>query len=142
MNERHVSLLDMTVGIVTHYVSRNSLAPASVAELIVSTHAALNRIDSPAAAEPETFEQPTAARIRRSITETGLVSFLDGKTYKSLKRHLGARGLTPQDYRTRYNLPGDYPMVSPAYSAQRSALARTAGLGKGGHSRNTSPRKA
>jgi predicted transcriptional regulator len=60
----------------------------------------------------------------------GVVSFLDGKTYKTLKRHLGTHGLDPVSYRQRFGLPADYPMVSPNYAAQRSALAKSIGLGR------------
>lgn len=68
----------------------------------------------------------------RAYSALELARFIDGKTYQSLKRHLGTHGLTPDDYRQRYGLPDTYPMVSPAYSAKRSALAREIGLGKGG----------
>ncbi|MCJ2040906.1 MucR family transcriptional regulator, partial [Methylobacterium sp. J-059] len=65
-------------------------------------------------------EKPTPAQIRKSVTPDGMVSFEDGKTYKTMKRHLTLRGLTPESYRAKYGLPSDYPIVSAAYSAKRS----------------------
>ena len=75
-----------------------------------------------AIATPETA---TAREVRTSIQAEGLISFIDGRSYKTLKRHLTAHGLTPQDYRTKYGLPRDYPMVAPGYAAKRSAIARS-----------------
>ena len=66
-----------------------------------------------------------------TLSDDHLTSFIDGKRYKSLKRHLGVAGLTPDDYRAKFGLPKDYPMVAPAYSAQRSSLAKSLGLGLG-----------
>jgi len=84
-----------------------------------------------AAAPPkDSVEKPTAAQIKKSITPDGLVSFEDGKSYKTLRRHLTIRGLTPEAYRAKYGLPVDYPMTAPSYSAQRSALAKSLGLGQ------------
>ena len=74
----------------------------------------------------------SAAQIRKSITADAIVSFLDGKPYKTLKRHLTTHGLQPHTYRQRFGLPDDYPMVAPNYAAQRSALAKQIGLGRGG----------
>jgi predicted transcriptional regulator len=71
----------------------------------------------------------TPAQIRKSVTETGIVSFEDGKPYTSMKRHLAKYGLTPQAYRAKWGLPVDYPMVTARYSASRSALAKARGLG-------------
>ncbi len=74
--------------------------------------------------------RPTAAQIRKSITADALTSFEDGKTYKTLKRHLTLRGLTPAQYREKWGLAKDYPMVAPSYSEARSKLAKAAGLGR------------
>ena len=82
-----------------------------------------------AAAEPEA-PKPDKAAIRKSMSPDFLTSFLDGRKYKSLKRHLSTKGMTPDEYRTRYGLPKDYPMVASNYSAQRSELARSLGLGR------------
>jgi predicted transcriptional regulator len=72
----------------------------------------------------------TPAQIRRSITPDALVSFEDGKSYKTLKRHLSTRGLSVEQYKAKWGLPADYPVVSPNYSAARSAMAKTLGLGQ------------
>lgn len=86
-----------------------------------------------AAAAPEPVAL-SKSDVRKSITTSALVSFEDNKPYKSLKRHLSSRGMTPAEYRAKWGLPLDYPMVHPAYSAQRSALAKAIGLGaKGRH---------
>lgn len=74
--------------------------------------------------------QPTAAQIRKSVQPDKLISFEDGKGYKTLKRHLTIRGLTPAEYRAKWGLPVGYPMVSPEYSERRSQLARDNGLGR------------
>lgn len=119
----------MTTAIVSSYVGNNSIGAADLPNLIIATHAALSGAVEPQDAEPE-VEKATAAQIRRSKSEDGLISFIDGKPYKSLKRHLSANDMTPEQYRERYGLPSDYPMVSPAYSARRSALAKAFGLGR------------
>lgn len=131
-DENADALLDMTVGIVANYVSNNQLRPDEIPALVIATHAALSgagsAIDEPA---PE-IAKPSPSQIKRSISEAGVISFIDGKTYQSLKRHLGTNGYTPQTYRESFGLRPDYPMVSPAYAAKRSALAKASGLGQGG----------
>ena len=74
-------------------------------------------------------EKPSPAQIRKSVRPDGIVSFIDGKTYKTLKRHLTSHGLDPRSYRERYGLPADYPMVAPSYAEKRSQLAKQIGLG-------------
>ncbi|CAO4179540.1 ROS/MUCR transcriptional regulator protein [Methylorubrum populi] len=97
--------------------------------------AGLGVAQAAAPTEPK-VERATPAQIKKSITPNALVSFVDGKPYKTLKRHLSQHGLDPQSYRTRYGLPADYPMTAPSYSEQRSALARSIGLGqRGGQAR-------
>lgn len=123
-------ILDRTVGIVAAFVSNNHVQIGELPALIAATHAALVSLGQPTApAEPE-IERPTPAQIRKSITPDALISFLDGKPYKTLKRHLTVQGLDPIAYRERYGLPADYPMVATNYAAQRSALARSIGLGR------------
>ncbi|WP_246691714.1 MucR family transcriptional regulator [Methylobacterium sp. WL12] len=95
-----------------------------------SVHAALAGLGNEAAAEPAGPEKPTTAQIRKSVTPDALISFEDGKSYKTLKRHLTLRGLTPEGYRAKYGLASDYPMTTANYSAQRSALAHALGLGQ------------
>ena len=125
--------VELTGDIVAAYVSNNPARPADLPELIRTVHAALNGLVNGAArAAPEAeIEKPSAAQIRKSVMPDGIVSFLDGKSYKTLKRHLGTHGLDPHSYRQRFGLPADYPMVSPNYAAQRSALAKSIGLGRG-----------
>jgi len=125
-------ILDMTVGIVANYVSKNSISPEGLPGLIASVHAALANAGGEPVEAAEEVERPSAAAIRKSIKPDGLVSFEDGRSYKSLKRHLTVRGMTPDEYRAKWGLPKDYPMVSPQYSAARSALAKQMGLGQGG----------
>jgi predicted transcriptional regulator len=127
------NFVELTGDIVAAYVSNNPVRPADLPELIRTVHAALNGLangTSGAAPEAE-IEKPTAAQIRKSVMPDGIVSFLDGKSYKTLKRHIGTHGLDPVSYRQRFGLPADYPMVSPNYAAQRSALAKSIGLGRG-----------
>jgi predicted transcriptional regulator len=100
-----------------------------LADVIRQIGSALANPAVPEAPEPEP-EKPTAAAIRKSITPSHLISFVDGKPYKSLKRHLSIKGYTPEAYRERYGLSRDYPMTAPNYSAQRSELAKKAGLGQ------------
>lgn len=137
MTEASTNTLEMTADIVAAFVSRNTVAPAEVAALISATYAALSSVGTPPEGVDEPAEKISPAQVRKSIKPGGLVSFLDGRTYQSLKRHLAAQGLTPDAYRARFGLPHDYPMVSPAYSARRSELARSAGLGRGGRKPRT-----
>ena len=133
MSEEHANaLLEMTVGIVANYVSNNRLQPDEISGLIAATHEALSGAGSALDEPAMEIAKPTPAQIKRSISDAGLISFIDGKTYQSLKRHLGTHGYTPQTYRETFGLRPDYPMVSPVYAAKRSALAKSMGLGQGG----------
>ncbi|MCJ2009444.1 MucR family transcriptional regulator [Methylobacterium sp. J-092] len=120
---------EMTADLVAAYVSNNRVSLSELPGVIVSVHAALSSLGKEETAEPA-VEKPTPAQIRKSITPDGMVSFEDGKIYKTMKRHLTLRGLTPDSYRAKYGLPSDYPIVSAAYSAKRSDLARSLGLGQ------------
>ena len=128
------NLIDLTGDIVSAYVSHNSTPVSELPGLIQSVQAALTRLATGMAEPPpeEVHEKATPAQIRKSVTPGGIVSFLDGRTYKTLKRHLAGHGLDPHSYRQRYGLPADYPMVAPDYAAQRSALAKSIGLGRVG----------
>jgi predicted transcriptional regulator len=120
---------ELTADIVAAYVSNNRVAPAELAPLIQQIHGALAEIQGGSAAPPAEKQAP-AVPIRKSITSEYLISLEDGQKYKSLKRHLMRKyGMTPTEYRTKWNLPKDYPMVAPSYSAARSAMAKAAGLG-------------
>ncbi|MCJ2086957.1 MucR family transcriptional regulator [Methylobacterium sp. E-005] len=126
--------IHLTAGIAAAYVSHNHVAAADVPLMLTTLHGALRALqDGPvtantAAAAPAP-EIPSPSQIRKSIRPDGLVSFLDGRSYKTLNRHLTAHGLDPRAYRDRYGLPADYPMVAPTYAEQRSALAKAIGLG-------------
>ncbi|MDP4003841.1 MucR family transcriptional regulator [Methylobacterium sp. NEAU K] len=128
--ESSAELPALVGAIVAAYVSNNPVPPAALPVLIASVHGALLNLGQklPAEAAP-IVEPPTAAQIRKSVQQDGIVSFIDGRSYKTLKRHLTAHGLTPGRYRERYGLPDDYPMTAPGYAAQRSALAKAIGLG-------------
>ena len=131
-DDRTNSLLDMTVGIVANYVANNQIKPDDLSRLISSTHEALANAGADPVEVVEPIEQPSPAQIRKSINDAGLVSFIDGRTYQSLKRHITRHGYTPASYRETFGLRADYPMVSPVYAAKRSAFAKSIGLGRGG----------
>ena len=133
--------IQLTADIVAAYVSSNSVPLAGLADLIASVHRGLVGLSTPNEPAKIEVEKPTAAQIRKSITHDGLVSFVDGKTYKTLKRHLTGAGLDPASYRQRYGLPSDYPMTAPSYSEQRSALAKSLGLGQQRRTGTETPKK-
>lgn len=125
-------LIDQTVAIVSAYVAHNHVAANQLPSLVATIHGALCRLDAvpgAGATHGSVDGQPSAVQIRRSITDEALTSFIDGRTYRTLKRHLTAHGLTPERYRAHYGLPNDYPMVAASYAARRSALAKAIGLG-------------
>jgi predicted transcriptional regulator len=132
LDKQSTDFLDLTGDIVAAYVSNNPVRPTDLPDLVRSVHAALSGLangTAQIAAEPE-IEKPTSAQVRKSVTPDGIVSFLDGNTYKTLKRHLRTHGLDPNSYRARFGLPVEYPMVAPEYAARRSELAKSIGLGR------------
>ena len=124
-NEHH---LELTADIVSAYVSNNPVPTTELAALIASVSASLSGLGQvvEAAAPPLT----PAVNPKKSVFPDYIVSLEDGRKFKSMKRHLGLLGMTPDEYRTKWGLPRDYPMVASAYSAQRSALAKELGLGR------------
>jgi predicted transcriptional regulator len=123
-------LIELTAEIVSAYVSNNSLASGDLSNLISNVHAALNR-SAGSNFEPEPEMQKPAIPIRKSITPDYIVCLEDGKRFKSLKRHLRTHyGLSPEEYREKWGLPSDYPMVAPNYAQARSSLAKQMGLGQ------------
>src|ERR1700712_1220447 len=127
--------IELAADIIAAYVSNNPVPVAELPALISNVHAALNGLTSEtsqAAAAEEQVEKATPSQIRKSVTPDALISFIDGKPYKTLKRHLTGHGLEPYSYRERYGLPRDYPMVAAGYAAQRSELAKAIGLGRSG----------
>lgn len=126
-------LLALTVEIVTAHIGSNHLPTAEVPALIASVHAALEGLTSPAVAPALTAsaEYPPATKVRKSLADPNhIISMIDGKPYKMLRRHLRTNGLTPDEYRARYGLKADYPMIAPAYSEKRRAVAKAIGLGR------------
>ena len=126
-----MSNIELTAEIVAAFVANNPIAADELPGLIRDIHGAIVSAGAPvAAAEALKADAPSAAAIRKSITPHALISFEDGKPYKALKRHLTKHGMTPGGYRAKWSLPADYPMVSANYSATRSALAKSMGLGQ------------
>jgi predicted transcriptional regulator len=124
-----VDLMAQVTEIVSAYVSRNAISAADLPALIADTHRALRSLSSnEVAAVVE--ELTPAVSIRKSVTPDYIVCLDDGKKFKSLKRHLSVLGMTPDEYRAKWRLPKDYPMVAPNYAATRSALAKSNGLGR------------
>ncbi|GEL43988.1 transcriptional regulator [Methylorubrum extorquens] len=125
-----LDLLTMTADIVAAFVSNNSIRASELPNLLVQVHGAFASLSkAPMVEAGSAVEKPTPAQIRKSITPDLLISFVDGKPYRTLKRHLSVHGLTIEEYRSRYGLPNDYPSVAANYSASRSALAKQLGLG-------------
>ena len=119
----------LTAQIVSAHVAHNNVAQTDLPALIAQVYSALTGLGQ--AAEPEAPSRPEpAVSIRKSVTPEFLICLEDGKKLKMLKRHLSsAYGMTPDQYRERWGLPADYPMVAPAYAQQRSTLAKAIGLG-------------
>lgn len=128
-------LLEMTTQIVSAYVGNNTISSENLSDVIGAVHNSLKNLNGGAVeAEPEPVKP--AVPVRRSITPDYLVCLEDGKRLKMLKRHLRTTyGMSPDDYRAKFGLPSDYPMVSPNYAAQRSEFAKKIGLGKVGQER-------
>jgi predicted transcriptional regulator len=122
-------LAAITAGVVAAFVSHNSLPPSELVTVIQSVHEGLAALKNAAGPSEAPRTQMSAAQIRQSIRADYLICLDDGKKFKSLRRHLGTLGMTPEQYRAKWGLPPDYPMVAPNYSAVRSALARGAGQG-------------
>jgi predicted transcriptional regulator len=126
--QQKIDFASIAADIVSSYVANNSVHRSDLPGVIASVHAALVGLANVTPTEPEKA-QP-AVSIRKSITPDYLISLEDGKKYKTLKRHLGKLGLTADDYRAKWGLPRDYPMVAPSYAAKRSDLAKSSGLGQ------------
>ncbi len=124
-----LNYVELTADVVAAYVAHNAVQKSDIPGLIASVHASLVGLTRPAA--PEQTERPVPpVPIKKSIGDDYIISLEDGRRYKSLKRHLNGRGLTPEQYREKWGLPIDYPMVAPSYARQRSELAKSMGLGR------------
>jgi MucR family transcriptional regulator, transcriptional regulator of exopolysaccharide biosynthesis len=125
------SYIRLTASIVSAYVSNNTVSSAEIPALISHVYSALMRVSAGAAVAGPAEPLKPAVSIKRSITPDHVVCLEDGKKFKSLKRHLGTKyQMTPDQYRAKWNLPADYPMVAPNYAAARSQLAKQMGLGQ------------
>ena len=123
-------LTSLTVELLSAYFVNNTVPSESLSGLIQSTHLALAGIDAPASAEPDAPTYTPAISLKKSLASRDhIISMIDGKPYKTLKRHLKANGLSPAEYRERYKLPASYPLVSPSFSEERRAVAAKHGLG-------------
>ncbi|MEQ1901337.1 MAG: MucR family transcriptional regulator [Devosia sp.] len=123
-------LIEMSTEIVSAYVSHNALSMNDLPKLISDVHTALRGLKVPGAPEPAEELKP-AVPVRKSVAADYIICLEDGKKFKSLKRHLRTHyDLSPEEYREKWGLPADYPMVAPNYSATRSRLAKDNGLGR------------
>jgi predicted transcriptional regulator len=135
MNETEtlVDFVELAADIVSAYVSNNPVPPAELPQLLGRVHGALLQVASGKAPESAAPAQPLqpAVPIKKSVTNEYIVCLEDGRTFKSLKRHLRAKyDLSPEQYRAKWGLPPDYPMVAPSYAKARSDLAKAIGLGQ------------
>ncbi|MGX7709472.1 MucR family transcriptional regulator [Methylobacterium sp. Gmos1] len=128
-NDFRSSLVSLAADVVSAYVTRNSVPVGELPALIASTHAALTKLGEPADLPKEERLVPPVS-IKKTVTPDYIISLEDGRQYRTLKRHLAGRGLTPEQYRQKWGLPHDYPMVAANYAAQRSELAKSIGLGR------------
>jgi predicted transcriptional regulator len=124
-------ITELAAQIVSAYVAHNALSSTDLPKLIGEVHTALQGLKFGTAEEP-VAELTPAVSIKKSISPDYLICLDDGKKFKSLKRHLTQLGMTPEQYRQKWNLPASYPMVAPNYSATRSNLALSIGLGRKG----------
>jgi predicted transcriptional regulator len=123
-------MMALTAKIVAAYVSNNTISSADVPQLINETFAALNRATGDAGAAPPREELKPKVPVKKSVMPDFIICLEDGKKFKSLKRHLRTHySLTPEEYRAKWDLPPDYPMVAPNYARARSELAKKMGLG-------------
>lgn len=124
------AVLDLTAHVVAAFVSNNSVSASDLPALIASVHGAMTRLGMPVDVVAEEVLKP-AVPVKKSVTPDYIVCLEDGLKFKSLKRHLRTKyAMTPEEYRAKWSLPNDYPMVAPSYAAARSDLARKMGLGQ------------
>ena len=130
--QNHIDLLELTGDIVSAYVTKNSISSVDLPDLIRNVYATFSTLGQAQPVALATSVQKPAVSVSRSITEDYIVCLEDGKRLKMLKRYLRTQyGMTPEDYRRKWKLPADYPMVAPAYAERRSNFAKEIGLGRG-----------
>ncbi len=142
-----LSPIELAAEMVAAFVSNNSLPTSELPGLIHAVHTVVARLAvGPETAPPQVEAKAPVVPIRKSITPDFLICLEDGKRFKTMRRHLAGLGLTPQQYRKKWSLPSDYPMVAPNYAAQRSTMAKKIGLGniprKAGVRKNSGRSKA
>lgn len=135
MAEENERLRELVAEVAAAYFSNSHISPSDIPSVVNQIANSLQSVgsasaDAGAPEETPAQEKLTPAQIRKSITPDGLLSFEDNKPYKTLRRHLATRGMSPEQYRAKWGLPNDYPMVSPNYSAARSQMAKNLGLGR------------
>lgn len=131
MSEATAEFIELTADIVSAYVTNNRVGVVDVPDLIARVHAALASLSSEISGSTSQEPLVPAVSIKKSITPDYLICLEDGLKFKSLKRHLNTKfGLSPDQYRAKWGLPADYPMVAPAYAERRSAMAKSFGLGR------------
>jgi len=135
VSEQDDHLRELVAEVAAAYFSNSHVSAQDIPLVINQIASSLSGVSGqPAAAEPQAAEpetqKATPAQVKKSITPSALISFEDNRGYKTLKRHLSTRGLTPEQYREKWGLPKDYPMVAPSYSEARSAMAKSLGLGR------------
>lgn len=139
MDEKN-EIIERTADIVSAYLENNTISAAELPALIQSVHRALTGVSS-GAEVVEAVPRDPAVPIRRSITPDFIICLEDGRKFKSLKRHLRTKyNMSPEEYRAKWGLPKDYPMVAPNYAKARSDLAKQMGLGQGGRKPARAPR--
>jgi predicted transcriptional regulator len=123
--------IELAAEIVAAFVSNNSVPAGELPALIHAVHTSVRGLtEGPEGAAPQVEAKAPAVSIRKSVTPDFLICLEDGKHFKAIRRHLTLHGMTPEQYREKWSLPADYPMVAPNYAAQRSALAKKMGLGQ------------
>ena len=139
-NEDSMMKVEMTAEIISAYVEHNSVPPGELPALIRSVHGSLGALTGQASAPPAAEPLQPKVPIKKSVAHDYVVCLEDGRRFKSLKRHLHAEhGMTPDQYRAKWGLGKDYPMVAPSYATARSALAKTIGLGRKGAAQAQQP---
>jgi len=128
-NNTNDDIVVLTADIVSAYVANNPVPLSELSGLISLVHSSLSNVGTAEVAEQVEPQKP-AVNPKRSVFNDYIICLEDGKKFKSLKRHLTSHGMTPEEYRKKWNLPADYPMVAPAYAQSRSDLAKQMGLGR------------
>jgi predicted transcriptional regulator len=122
--------IELAAEVVASFISNNPLPRTELPALIQAVHSAVERLGKGERAPPQVEAKAPAVPVRKSVTPDYLICLEDGKRFKSMRRHVRLLGLTPEQYREKWKLPSDYPMVAPNYAAQRSAMAKKIGLGR------------